>query len=410
MDTKSAISIIVPVYNTEKYLRRCLDSIVVQTYRDWECIIVDDGSTDGSAAICDEYDKKDSRFKVLHKENEGVSAARNVGIDHAEGDFITFVDSDDYLSSEYLQDLYNHKEYDYVVGSFQTFPEHSTVIAGNEAYRRTNFTNFLRLCNLCNGYPWGKLFKASIIKEYNIRFNQNLAVYEDHIFCLDYIKHIESAIQIPDANYFYYNPASKIVPLKFPLKKETVLYLYEEVRKYLVFLSKKWRVDLPAITFDFIIHNYKDILDRGNDDEQYAIYKNIYPFPSKDKFYKTGSISPIYFTFHQLINECSYTNYSNFKSHLKAFQTLYAHWLRDIELGKTDKLFVIFLRLRLYWMWPLLKMLLHIYYKIRIRQSKANNVVYMSDITGKESLGTYGGGNPVILVARLVSLQTRRVA
>jgi glycosyltransferase involved in cell wall biosynthesis len=122
MDNKPTISIIVPVYNTEKYLRRCLDSIVAQTFKDYECIIVDDGSTDGSAAICDEYEKKDSRFKVLHKENEGVSAARNVGIEYAEGEFITFVDSDDYLSSVYLRDLYDNKEYDYVVGSFQTFP------------------------------------------------------------------------------------------------------------------------------------------------------------------------------------------------------------------------------------------------------------------------------------------------
>lgn len=83
MDNKPTISIIVPVYNTEKYLRRCLDSIVVQTHRDWECIIVDDGSTDGSASICDRYASKDNRFKVIHKKNEGVSTARNVGIEHA---------------------------------------------------------------------------------------------------------------------------------------------------------------------------------------------------------------------------------------------------------------------------------------------------------------------------------------
>lgn len=404
------LSIIIPVYNTSKFLRRCLDSIVVQTYRDFECIIVDDGSTDRSGIICDEYAAKDSRFKVIHTKNKGVSSARNIGIEQSKGDFITFVDSDDYLSRAYLQDLYDYKEYDYVVGSYRTFPAPSTVIVGNEAYKSKNFAHFLRLCNLRNGYPWGKLFKASIIKEYKIRFNHNLAVYEDLLFCLDYINHVESAVKISNANYFYYSPASKIIPLKFPLSKKEVLYLYEEVRKHMAFLSKKWEVDLPTIIFDFIIHSYKDILDRGNDDEQFAIYKDIYPFPSKDNFYKASSISPILFTFHQLTNECSFTNYSNFKAHFKAFKTLYAHWLRDIDLGKQDKLFVILLRLRLYWMWPLLKMLLHIYYKIRIKLSKASNIVYMSDITGKESLGSCGGGNPVILVARIVSLQTRRVA
>lgn len=392
MDNKPTISIIVPVYNTEKYLRRCLDSIVAQTFKDYECIIVDDGSTDDSAAICDEYEKKDSRFKVLHKKNEGVSTARNVGIEYAEGEFITFVDSDDYLSSVYLRDLYDNKEYNYVVGSFQTFPAPSTVIAGNESYESKDFAHFLRLCNLCNGYPWGKLFKTSIINKYKIRFNRNLTVYEDYLFCLDYIKHIDSVIQIPNANYYYYSPASKIIPLKFPLNKETVLYLYGEVREHMVFLSEKWNVNLPTITFDFILHYYKEILDNGNDDEQYAIYKDIYPFPSRGKFYKDSNISPIPFAFHQLINECSYANYSNFKMHLKVFQALYAHGLSSINLGKQGKLFEIFLRLRLYWLWPILKLFLHIYYMVRVKLSKTENIVYLSDMTETDPSGLGGVG------------------
>ena len=100
------ISVIVPVYRVERYLPRCLDSIVAQTFTDWECILIDDGSPDNSGAICDEYAKQDSRFVVIHQENAGVSAARNAGLDAARGEWIAFVDSDDWVERDWLKILY----------------------------------------------------------------------------------------------------------------------------------------------------------------------------------------------------------------------------------------------------------------------------------------------------------------
>lgn len=97
------ISIIIPVYNAERFLRRCLDSVLNQSYSNWECIIVDDGSKDSSFAICDEYVKTDSRFKVIHKENGGVSEARNIGLSQLSGEWVTFVDSDDELTLDALK-------------------------------------------------------------------------------------------------------------------------------------------------------------------------------------------------------------------------------------------------------------------------------------------------------------------
>ena len=101
------ISIIVPVYKVEKYLRRCIDSIAAQTFTDWECILVDDGSPDDSGTICDEYAENDKRFRVFHQENAGVSAARNKGLDEAKGEWICFVDSDDWIEKEMLEKMYN---------------------------------------------------------------------------------------------------------------------------------------------------------------------------------------------------------------------------------------------------------------------------------------------------------------
>lgn len=120
------VSVIVPVYNVEKYLNRCIDSILNQTFRDFELILVDDGSTDQSGRICDEYKEKDNRIVVIHKTNGGLSDARNYGIDRAKGEYITFIDSDDWIKERYIEVLYNnavkfkvdisavnlHKEYD----------------------------------------------------------------------------------------------------------------------------------------------------------------------------------------------------------------------------------------------------------------------------------------------------------
>lgn len=104
------ISIIVPVYNAEKTLHRCTNSIINQLYQNWELLLIDDGSTDNSSVICDEYVRKDKRIRVFHKENGGVSSARNVGLDNAEGEWITFIDSDDWVENNYLSNLYQNNE------------------------------------------------------------------------------------------------------------------------------------------------------------------------------------------------------------------------------------------------------------------------------------------------------------
>lgn len=205
------ISVIVPVYNAEKYLRRCIDSILAQTFTDFELLLIDDGSKDKSGEICDEYARKDNRVKVFHKENGGVSSARNLGLDNAQGEWITFVDSDDYLKSEFISCLVKYDDFDHIVGGNIMFGERNvnrdvikeTIIDLRtlDAARLDFGTDADSSKFFC--YPWGKLFKQEIIKSNNIRFNPKIFLGEDLCFVLDYLSSCNNVILVPYNNYLY---------------------------------------------------------------------------------------------------------------------------------------------------------------------------------------------------------------
>jgi glycosyltransferase involved in cell wall biosynthesis len=179
----TVISIIVPVYNVEKYLSRCIDSILTQTFYDFECILIDDGSTDNCTAICDEYKVKDNRIVVIHKNNGGVSSARNTGLDIAQGEWIVFVDSDDWLEPDALERLYKRQretKADVVIGSFrQQYKERTRECVFNN-YIITNKKKALSdFFSKRFKYIWGKLYKASLFK--HIIQPTNLIYGEDAI-------------------------------------------------------------------------------------------------------------------------------------------------------------------------------------------------------------------------------------
>lgn len=187
------VSIIVPVYNTKKYLSDCLDSIKNQTYRDFEVIIIDDGSTDGSSEICDDFAKIDTRFKVFHNKNMGVSASRNYGLEMAEGEYIAFCDADDAIHPDYLYELVTNieqKEADIVICSYyyrslkgdrHLFKRYkSGYISTNELFER------IFICDDIGGFVWNKLFRKSTIG--NARFDINLQICEDTFFICEIVK------------------------------------------------------------------------------------------------------------------------------------------------------------------------------------------------------------------------------
>lgn len=205
------VSIVVPVYNVEKYLDACISSIRHQKYTCIEIILIDDGSTDTSGQICDEYAKKDSRIKVIHNTNRGVSNARNHGIRLATGKYITFIDSDDTISPYYLDNLITptfNKNYDIIMcGINYLFVKehrtHSDILSKNEFLTgkiQNDYTILSRfLLSSCL-----KLYKLSLIKKYNIFFREEFLTAEDQIFNQDLFQYVQSYVFINKALYNYF--------------------------------------------------------------------------------------------------------------------------------------------------------------------------------------------------------------
>lgn len=202
------VSIIVPVYNAEKYLNRCIDSILSQTMTDFELLLIDDGSKDNSRRICDEYAEKDARVRVFHKPNGGVSSARNLGLDNAKGKWITFVDADDRCSCNYLEHLLSKVDDDTdLIISYAVICDSTGEKAEVYPEYRVNATNFERLFVDSDMHwhtsPWAKLYRASIIYENSLRFNEMMHIGEDADFLFSFMLITDKIYVSSDTDYYY---------------------------------------------------------------------------------------------------------------------------------------------------------------------------------------------------------------
>lgn len=210
-NTKPLISVIVPVYNAEGNLNRCVNSILNQTLTDFELLLVNDGSKDSSGDICDTLAKTDIRVRVFHKENGGASSARNLGIDNAIGEYICFVDSDDYVDNTYLSaffvDALKDDKKTFVIQRLVNINEgryskqHEYV---EGLYVKSEFSKLFSL-NLImkRGYPFCKLYNSKILKTHNIKLNPNIHFCEDLLFMLTYLKYVDTVYLSNDINYNY---------------------------------------------------------------------------------------------------------------------------------------------------------------------------------------------------------------
>ncbi len=206
------ITVIVAVYNVERYVEKCLNSICNQSYKHLEIIVVDDGSTDGSGQICDRIAEKDSRIKVVHKENGGVSSARNVGLRLATGDYVTFVDGDDYIDENMYEKMFQciaSQETQMVICSFRyIYPtkakEEKKTLSCVRASGRTFLKSMLKdAFGFYYSVVWNKLIRREVVEENNIWFDEHWNIMEDYRFMLQLIPFMDEVSVCKDALYNY---------------------------------------------------------------------------------------------------------------------------------------------------------------------------------------------------------------
>lgn len=240
---KDLISVIVPIYNVEKYLEKCINSIIEQSYSNIEILLIDDGSKDNSLNICKEFAKSDKRIKVISQKNSGVSVARNKGIEESKGDWIVFVDSDDYLENNMIETLYKRiieTDYDFVITppifEFDKVSQRGKIFENEILFNNENKEK-LKLNIICRqfnnkfygdigaGGPWGKIYRKEFIEKNNLRFKVGLKRMQDVLFNL-YAAHASNKVYYSEDYLYHYRINESSVCLKYNPK---IFDVFEEV-------------------------------------------------------------------------------------------------------------------------------------------------------------------------------------
>ena len=278
------ISVIIPVYKTEKYLEKCLNSILEQTFRDFEVLLVDDGSPDECAAMCDRYKKVDARVKVFHKENGGLSSARNYGIGKSAGEYLTFVDSDDYVAPEFLEVLYNKIEsgradmavcgiYDVYASKInkQWEKEEEFDCTGEEIF------GYILEGRMVSGSSCAKLYRRNIFE--NARFPEGM-LYEDAYFLSEAVRWIKNASVTTRSLYYYVHREGSITTTPFKPRDMDVIRAY---RHNLRVIHKYFPKLIPRGEFRYLWAHFV-VLDRILQTDNYkktAEYSEVLGFLRK---------------------------------------------------------------------------------------------------------------------------------
>lgn len=244
------VSIVVPVYNAEKYIMNCIEALRKQTYTDIEIILVDDGSSDASGKLCDEMQTEDARIKVVHKQNGGVSSARNCGVQIATGDYLMFADSDDFPDARWTErmvELAEHWNVNLVISGYRMVKNYNEAkvpidhvkafepvwaMMREEFYQVLGYMMTFRETMFC---PWNKLFETKIVKEHGILFPENMSYGEDFLFNLQYLEYCNGVIETREKlyNYIVQNPESLEAKYKTDLY-ENQYSLYCAAKKFMI--------------------------------------------------------------------------------------------------------------------------------------------------------------------------------
>ena len=268
------ISIIVPVYNAENTLHKCIDSIRSQTYSNWELILVDDGSSDSSREICKYYENIDKRVLYFRQDNRGPSRARNIGLDNATGDLVTFCDSDDYVEPQWLEMFVcNYVGNQLIIQGFYCINQGDSKEISFE-YEGNIQTGLLNLYkNIMPGALWNKCFDKHVLDEYNIRFNESYRFREDEDFLLKYAMHIHEMKSINYSGYNYVMP-------EFDDKYKGVdvfdsfMSIYISLKK--IFDNKNFIKDMYLRDLAFSLFSSYENVEYNRGSKLYRFYKYIH--------------------------------------------------------------------------------------------------------------------------------------
>ncbi len=289
-NSKPKISVIVPVYNVEQYLPRCIDSILAQTVTNFELLLIDDGSKDNSSKICDEYAEKNKHIHVFHKKNGGVSSARNVGLENAKGEWIAFIDSDDYIKNDYLESFFKYGKldlYTHVIQGFYVFDNKGIINNTNKSLLYSHYKYINIKSNKYNPAiekyrlfqrteVWGKLFSLSLIKSNNIRFDERIKVYEDGIFWHTYLLYIKTIILIPERGYYYYYPPtsnSLMHTHKFTIDERLSILEHTSILQSKLITHFALKGDYAKDIYDTFLKGYRNLYI--NENFTYVQYKRL---------------------------------------------------------------------------------------------------------------------------------------
>ena len=289
------VSIIVPIYNKENSIKRCVDSILTQEYKNIELILIDDGSTDKSPKICDNYKKKDNRVVVIHKKNAGVSSARNDGIKIATGNYIQFVDADDYItkdSTKILMRSISEKNCGLAITHFYRVVGKNVAKKGaideKMILNKADFAEFMieNPADYYYGVLWNKIFKKEIIDKYDVKMDETLSFCEDFIFNLEYMLHIDKISVNPVPTYYYVKTEGSLIAQGFNISdivrmKLNVIEYYDNFYKSIYDLKdyKKKKIEIYKFLFSYARDEFTVPLFPGTKKvglETVPIYANLY--------------------------------------------------------------------------------------------------------------------------------------
>ena len=210
MDKQIQISVIVPIYNGEKYICKCINSLLKQTYKKFEILLIDDGSTDNTKEICVKFIRKEYPvIKYLYKMNGGTSSARNYGIARASGEYITFIDQDDYVDENHIKNYFeNLKDYDWIMQGLINITEENKIIKIHQVKHRIECRQkgcVDKYLNNLSAFDWvnNKLYIKKIILKYNIAFYTPRIINEDRVFNINYSMYVEKFLMLPSASYYW---------------------------------------------------------------------------------------------------------------------------------------------------------------------------------------------------------------